>query len=178
MVSRLADLRLADDVVLGRVDRDRRAELRDELLDSGPGLAQPLGRDAGGDALAVARVELLGELGVEPLRLAHAAAELLLDLAELDLGVREVEGAKEVLGNSFAPASTIVRPSPSRRRSGRAPSLDVGERGVDDELAVEMPIRTRPRGPRNGSGEIISAAEAPLMAEDVVRGDQICHESR
>ena len=93
-----ADLHLADDVLLGGVDRERRTELGDEFLDRRCGLAEALGRDAGGDALAVGGVELLRELGIEPLRLADLAAELLLHLAELpDLGVREVERLEERL---------------------------------------------------------------------------------
>ena len=39
-----------------------------------------------------------------------------------------------------------------------------GSDGLTTSWPSIMPIRTAPTGPRNGSGEIISAAEAPLMA--------------
>ena len=41
--------------------------------------------------------------------------------------------------------------------------LHLRQRRVHDELAVMRPIRTAPTGPMKGSGETISAAEAPLM---------------
>ena len=67
-------------------------------------------------------------------------------------------------GTSSAPASTIVRPSlvPTTIRS----SVDVcacGSVGLTTRSPSIIATRTAPTGPRKGSGEIISAAEAPLM---------------
>ena len=69
-------------------------------------------------------------------------------------------------GTSFAPASTIVRPSlvPTTMRSSSEPSSISGSVGLTTSSPSTIPTRTPPTGPRKGSGEIWSAAEAPLMA--------------
>src|SRR5919198_1527182 len=86
-----AHLRLARDVVLGRLHRERRAELGGDLLDRGGRLAEALGGDSLADAVAVLSLELVRELGVQPLRPADLAAQVLLRLAELlDLAVGEL----------------------------------------------------------------------------------------
>src|SRR5436190_22665348 len=68
-------------------------------------------------------------------------------------------------GTSFAPASTIVRPSsvPTTIRSSSVCSRTSGSVGLRTSSPSIIPIRTAPTGPMNGSGEIIRAAEAPLM---------------
>ena len=69
-----------------------------ELLDRGRRLAQALGLNPLADAVGVLRLELGGELGVEVLRLACLAPEILLRLADLDdLGVRELEGLEDLV---------------------------------------------------------------------------------
>ena len=81
---------------------DRRRELGLDLLDDG---RAPRGGPSrwmrSRIAVGVLRLDLGGQLGVEPLRLAGLAAELLLRLAELpDLGVRELERLEQrVLGD-------------------------------------------------------------------------------
>ena len=68
-------------------------------------------------------------------------------------------------GISFAPASTIVSPSfvPTTIRSS-SPLSSLSRRvGLTTSSPSIRPTRTAPTGPRNGSGESISAADAPLM---------------
>ena len=66
---------------------------------------------------------------------------------------------------SFAPASTIVRPSfvPTTIRSSSDSPMS-GSDGLTTISPSMIPIRTAPTGPWKGSGEIINAAEAPLIA--------------
>ena len=108
-------------------------------------------------------------------------AELLLRLAELpDLArarARAPRGASSS-GTSFAPASTIVRPSfvPTTIRSSSDSSSISCSVGLTTSSPSISPMRTAPTGPRNGSGEIISAAEAPLMQRMSCGGDQVGRE--
>src|SRR5205814_7974198 len=93
-----ADLHPPDDLVLGRLHRERRAELLDDLVDGRRALSQAVGADALPDLVAVVAIELLGQLVVEPLRLPDPLAQLLLDLAELlDLLVRPLERFEQLL---------------------------------------------------------------------------------
>ena len=68
-------------------------------------------------------------------------------------------------GISSAPASIIVSASfvPTTIRSSVLSSSTTGRVGLMTRLPSTRPIRTAPTGPRKGSGETISAAEAPLM---------------
>src|SRR5207247_4954062 len=77
---------------------ERRAELGDELLDDAAGLAESRLGDALLEARAVLVLQLLRQLGVEPLLLAGLAAEVLLRVADLgDLAVRELEGLEDLV---------------------------------------------------------------------------------
>ena len=130
--------------------------------------AGPRARSARGSAAAWLLLELGGQVRVEPLRLAGLPRELLLRLAELDdLAVRELERLEQRLLGHLArrrPRPSSGRPS-CRRRSGRAscPPRSPGSVGLTTSSPSIRPMRTAPTGPMNGSGEIISAAEAPLM---------------
>ena len=93
--------------------------------------------------------------------------ELLLRLADpADLGVGG-SNASIIFssGSSPAPASIIVRASfvPTTTRS-RLDSCATGSVGLTTKPPSTRPMRTAPTGPMKGSDEIISAAEAPLMA--------------
>src|SRR5215204_321431 len=68
-------------------------------------------------------------------------------------------------GISSAPASTIVSPSfvPTTIRSSVLCSSLSWSVGLITNSPSIWPMRTAPTGPMKGSGEIISAAEAPLM---------------
>ena len=69
-------------------------------------------------------------------------------------------------GISSAPASTIVSASfvPTTIRSSVLSSLSISASvGLTTNWPSRRPIRTAPTGPRKGSGETISAADAPLM---------------
>ena len=68
-------------------------------------------------------------------------------------------------GTTSAPASTIVSASfvPTTIRSSSLSSCVSCSVGLTTSLPSISPIRTAPTGPKNGSDEIISAAEAPLM---------------
>ena len=132
--------------------------------------------------MAVWRLEPLGRRRVEPLRLAGLRAELELRVAELDdLAVGDLERLEELLLGHLLRAGldhrqAVLRADDDQVELGR-PRVSC-ERRVDDQLAVDQPMRTAPIGPRNGSGEIVSAAETALMHEDVVRGDHVRREDR
>ncbi len=69
-------------------------------------------------------------------------------------------------GISMAPASTIVSASfvPTTIRSSVLSPVSIAASvGLMTSSSSIRPMRTAPTGPRNGSGETISAAEAPLM---------------
>jgi hypothetical protein len=65
---------------------------------------------------------------------------------------------------SLAPASTIEMASsvPATIRSSSDSSIS-WRVGLMMNSSFDSPIRTAPIGPRKGSSEIISAADAPLM---------------
>src|SRR5262249_57238640 len=73
-VERHPRLQLAHDVLLGRAHREGAALTCDELLEDRAALADPLLEDASVDLAAVALVEGLRQLGVEPLGLAGLPA--------------------------------------------------------------------------------------------------------
>ena len=70
-------------------------------------------------------------------------------------------------GTSLAPASTMRMassvPATTRSRSLR-PSARSASAGLTTKLPSTLPMRTAPTGVGSGTGEIISAAEAPFIA--------------
>ena len=134
-------LRLADDVLFGGVDRDRRAELGDDLLDGGAGLAQAVGARCAEEmrspwlASSSSVSSESSHFGLPTRRRSSSCS-----LAELlDLRVREVEGLEELVLGHLVRAGldhrqAFLRPDDDQVELG---GLDVGERRVDDELAVE-----------------------------------------
>src|SRR4051812_35005619 len=137
-----AHLRPAEDVLLGRVHRQIRAELVLELLHDAAGLAQADLGDALGDPRALALGQLRGQLAVEPLRLARLPAQILLRLAELlDLAVRDLEGLEhEVLGKLVGAGldhrERVARPDDDEVEA-RLALVHGGHGRVDDEGAVD-----------------------------------------
>ena len=168
LVEARAHLHLALDVLFGRVHRDLAGELGDELVDDGRRLAQAVALDALPDRVAVRRLELGGEVVVEPLRLACLALAdppaprrcCLISPCAISSASRSTSS-----GTSSAPASTIVRPSfvPTTIRSSDVSSQFCCSVGLMTSSPSSRPMRTAPTGPKNGSGESISAADAPLM---------------
>src|SRR6266516_2220624 len=73
-----ADLHPLDDLVLGRLHRQRRTDLLDDLLDRGRALAQAVQGNALADLVAVLALELFRQLAVEPLRLADLPLQVFL----------------------------------------------------------------------------------------------------
>jgi len=93
-----AHLQLAHDVLLRRLDRQRRRQLAHQVLDDRAALAQPDLVDPLPDRVPVIVLQLSRQLEIEPLRLADLAAKVLLRVADLaDLGVREVERLEQQL---------------------------------------------------------------------------------
>ena len=158
------------DVLLGRVHRQlggraRRRARRRPL----PASRRPCSAIARANRVAVRSLELGRELDVDPLRLAGLAREAPRCASQilLDLGVRELER----LEHRRPRGSRRRRPRPSSAPSLRADDDEVERRllellgsvGLTTNSPSMRPTRTAPTGPRNGSGEIISAADAPLM---------------
>src|SRR5206468_5193434 len=147
-----AHLDLPADVLLGRVHRERRAEVGDELLDDRPRLAQARLADALLEPRAVLALELLGELGVEPLLLAGLAPQVLLRLPDLGvLARRELEGLEDLVLRNLVRArfdhrQRILGPDDDEVE-GALPVLEGRERRVDDELAVDLPDANGPDRP-------------------------------
>ena len=120
----VAHLKLADDVVLGRVERDRRSRLCEQLVDDPLGLAEPDRLDPLPDRMAVGALELGVQLDIDPLRLADLAAPARsIDVADADdLAVRELEGLEHRLFRHLVGAGLDHRQRvcACRPRSGRA----------------------------------------------------------
>ena len=160
-------LELADDVVLAGLHRDRGRLLGEQVVDDLDGVLDPVLGDAALDGLALTSGEVGVQLEVDPLGLADLARELVDRVADADdLGLRELEGLEHrLLGNLVAPASIIVSASrvPTTIRSSDESAI-CWYVGLTTNSPSIRPIRTPPTGPRKGSGEIASAAEAPLIA--------------
>ncbi len=114
-------------------------------------------------------LDLGGELEVEPLRLAGLAAQILLRLAQLlDLAVGELERLEErvlgdLVGAGLDHRQAVLRADDDQVEAGLVLQF-CAQRRVDDELRRRSGrCERRPTGPKNGSGEIMSAADAPLM---------------
>ena len=136
-------------------------EALDELLDDRPRLLDSVPGDRRTNGIAVRRLELGGQVDVDPLRLAHLLAEILEDAADLaDLGaVRELERLEDrVLRH-------LVRPGlDHRQRLGGADDdeierrlLELLERRVEDQLVLE-PVRCGRR--RSGRGTAAARSSA------------------
>jgi hypothetical protein len=177
-----ADLDLADDVVLGRADRQLGSELAHQLLDDGACLAQPLGVDPVTEALGVLGLELLGQVGLEPLRLPRLLAELLLRLAELhDLAVGELEGLEhrvlgDLVGAGFDHRQRLLR-ADDDQVEGRV-LLGLLQSRVDDELTVDAADPHSAHRPEEGQRRHHQRGRGAVDAQDVVRGDEIGAEDR
>ena len=179
-VEALADLHLPGDVLLVRVHGDRGTQLREDLLDRGGGLAEAFGGDPLTDAVALRALELRGQRGVEPLRLAGLLRELDLSLAEpLDLLVRELEGLEQLVLRNLGSAGLDHRQSVERADDDQIEGrllLGLLQRRVDDQLAVDQPHSHRAHRPREGQGRDHQRRRGPVDAEDVVRGDEVGRE--
>ena len=153
----------------GRRSRDGGADfLGDDLLDDRGRLAEALLLDARPDLVAVLRLEPLGRRRVEPLRLARLRAQLLLGVAELDdLALRDLERLEELVLGHLVRArldhrQAVLRADDDQVEVGRPRSP--ASVGLTTSSPSMIPIRTAPIGPRNGSGETVSAAETRVDA--------------
>ena len=175
----VAHLRLADDVALARVHRDRRRVGGEQLVDDPGRVAEPDLGDPPRDALSVPGVELGVQLDVDPLLLADLARELVDRVADPDdLRVREGERLEQrLLGHLVAAGldhRERVAGADDDQVERRLVHLLVGR--VDEELtldaadphgadrAEERQRRDRERG------------RGPVDREDVVRDDHVGRE--
>ena len=172
-----ANLHAPGDVLLGRVHRQLGGQLVLELLDDRGALAQALGLEALPDGVTLRLLELGGELLVEPLRLAHLAAEVLLRLAELaDLLMRQVERLEEhVLGDLVGPGfdhrQAVLRADDDQVEGRLLEVLLV--RRVEDELPVDAAHAHGAHRPEERQRRDHQCSRRPVDAEDVVRRDQV-----
>src|SRR5438105_10740340 len=172
-----ADLRLVLDVLLGRVHRHLARELRRELVDDRGRLAQADALDALPDRVPVSRLELLGELHVEPLRLARLAAQVLLGVTQLaNLAVGQLERLEEhVLGHLVGPGldhrQAVLRSDDDQVERRLRPVLLKGR--VDHELAVDAADPHGSDGPEERQRRDHQRRRRAVDAQDVVRGDEI-----
>src|SRR5947207_6396361 len=134
-------LKKKKDVVVGRLHRDRRRELGEELVDGHAGFLDTGPLDALPDCVTLVALELREEVEVEPLRLAGLAAQVLLRLAQLrDLAMGELERLEDLL------LGHLVRTGlDHRQRVLRADDdqvhlglLALGEGRIDDKVAVDQ----------------------------------------
>ncbi len=173
-------LELADHVFLGRAHRQLARLPGEDLVDDGGAVMDALLRDRRGDLLAVGRVEPLGDRPVEPLRLAGAGAELLLGLAELDdLGVSELEGLEQrllghLVGTGLDHGQAVLRADDDEVE--RALLLALGQRRVDDELAVDQPDADGADRAEERHRRDHERRRDAVDREDVVRGDHVGRE--
>ncbi len=135
------DLHLPDHVVLGRVERDVRADLVHDLVDDRAGRRQALLLDSLPDRIAMGGFELGRQRRVDPLGLSDLSAQLVDRVADaLDLAVRELEGLQHRLLGDLVGAGL----DHGQRVAGADDDqVEVGvlvrllERRVDHELAVD-----------------------------------------
>ena len=145
-----------------------------------PARREPVALDALPDRVPVGRLDLGGEILVEPLRLAGLAAEILLRLAELaDLGVRDLESLEQhvfrnLVGAGLDHRQAVLRADDDEVERGLLPVLL--QRRVDDELAVDEPDAHGPDGTEERQRRQHQRRRRPVDAEDVVRGDQVGRE--
>ena len=123
----VAHLELADDVVLGRVERDRRCDLGEQLADDPLGLAEPNRLDPLPHRVAVGALELGVQLDIDPLRLADLAGQLIDDVADADdLAMSELEGLEHRLFRHLVGAGLD-----HRQRAARADDDQIERRVVE-----------------------------------------------
>ncbi|HTZ04647.1 MAG TPA: hypothetical protein VMB53_02730 [Gaiellaceae bacterium] len=174
-----ADLQLPGDVLVGRVHRERRRELREELVDDRARVLQADGLDQLPDPVAVRRLELGVQLGVEPLRLAGLAAQVLLRLAELhDLAVCELERLEDLALRDLVGACLD-----HRQRLGGADDdqverrlLELLERRVDDEPVLAAADAHGADRAEERQRRDHQRGRCAVDAQDVVRGDEVGRE--
>jgi len=129
----------------------------------------------------VRAVELLGELEVEPLRLADLASQLLLGLAELaDLCVRDLEGLEQLLLGDLRGAGLHHRQAFLRADDDEVELgvLDLGKRRVDRELAVDQADADGADRALERERRDHQRRRGAVDAEDVVGGDEVGRERR
>ena len=148
-----------------------------ELLDDRSGRGETVGLDPLPDRVAVRRLDLGGEIGVEPLRLAGLGAELLLRLAELaDLGVRDLERLEEqrlghLVGAGLDHRQAVLRADDDEVERGLLPVLL--QRRVDDELAVDEPDPHGADRAEERQRREHERRRRAVDAKDVVRDDHV-----
>jgi hypothetical protein len=141
-VEALPVLQLLGDVVLGGLHRQRLEAIGRDLLDDRACLLQPVPLDALPDRVAELALELGGQVHVEPLRLADAAAELLERLADpADLLVGELERLEQLVLGDLVCAGLDHRQGVLRADHDQVELVGVVvgllQRRVDDEGAVD-----------------------------------------
>ena len=144
------------------------ASSRDELLDDGAGLAEAVLGDRGArsaspcaaSSSAVSSTSI--HFGLPTCARSSSSASQMLAM----ISACASSNASRIVssGTWSPPASTIVSASlvPTTIRSS-VDSSSCWSVGLTTSSPSIRPMRTAPTGPRNGSGEIISAADAPLM---------------
>ncbi len=138
-----AGLQLPLDVRLGRLHRRRAGDLGQELVGDGSALAKAVLLDPLPDRVPVGRLDLGGEVGVEPLRLAGLGAQILLRVTELaDLGMGELERLEQQLVGNLVGAGLDHRQAVLRADDDQVERRDlvvllVGR--VEDPLVVDPP---------------------------------------
>ena len=173
------DLRATEDVLLARVHRERRRELVRQLLDDGARLAEPGLLDPLADPVGDLLLQLLRDLGIEVLRLADLAAQILLRLAEPDdLAVRELERFEQHVLRDLLRAGLDHRQAVLRADDDQVERrlLERRQRRVDDELLIDpadahCADRSEERHRRDHQRR-----RGAVDAEDVVRGDHVRRE--
>ena len=153
-----ADLRPLRHVVLGRGHRDRWREALDELLDDRPASLRPCPaiavRTASPCAASSSAVRSTSTHFALPTCSRSSRAPQILRIS----ACASSSASRIVSSGTWSPRP---RPSSAPRRADddevERRLLELLERRVEDELVLEPPMRTAPIGPRNGSGEIISA---------------------
>src|SRR5579862_53290 len=176
-VERCADLHLPGDVLVGRLHREGRGELADELLDDRAGVLQAGGLDSLPDRVAVLRLEVGREVEIEPLRLADLALEILLRLAELDdLAVREIERLEDRLLGDLVCARLDHRQAVLRADDDEVERrlLRLLQRRVDDELPVLAAADAHgAHGAEERHGRDHQRGGCAVDAQDVVTDDHV-----
>ena len=163
------DLDLTLDVVVGRVHRDRRSELGQELVDDRAGGLEPVALDALPDRVAVVATRSpsvrswSSHFGLPAwLRRSSCASQSLRDLGVRDLERLEQHLLGDLVGAGLDHRQAVLRADDDQVELGRLPRSRCNV-GLTTSSPSIRPMRTAPTGPKNGSGESISAADAPLM---------------
>ena len=175
----VADLELADDVLLARVHRDRRRVLGEQLVDDRARLAEADLGDPACDRLAVPRLELGVELDVDPLRLADLAGQLVDRVADADdLGVRDGERLEHRLLRHLVAAGLDHRQCLARAHDDEVEGrlLHLLERRVDDQLALDPGDAHRTDRPEERQRRDRERRRGAVDREDVVRHDHVGRE--